>query len=91
MPRSSGAEGRFGNHAGNRIATEPALISKMRSRVREKDGFLWGLGGASNITCVLSPNASGRKTAARMMWVAHNLGKMTYQWSQSKIVIPEWI
>jgi hypothetical protein len=26
-----------------------------------------GLGGASNITSVLSPNASGRKAAARAM------------------------
>ncbi|MEY5019327.1 MAG: hypothetical protein RLZ22_415 [Verrucomicrobiota bacterium] len=40
VPRSSGAVGLLGNHAGNKIATEPALISKIRSKVREKEGFL---------------------------------------------------
>jgi hypothetical protein len=42
----------------------------MRNKVREKDGFLWGLGGASNITCVLSPAACRGKAATRAISVA---------------------
>jgi hypothetical protein len=70
VPRSSGAEGRFGSHAGNRIATDPALISNTRSKVREKDGFLWGFGGASNITCFLSPAACRGKAATMAIQMA---------------------
>ena len=37
MPRSSGADGRFGSHAGSKIATDPAQINAVRTSVRSQD------------------------------------------------------
>ena len=40
-----GTEGRFGSHAGSRMATEPAQTKSALTRVLDQDGFRWGLLG----------------------------------------------
>lgn len=39
VPRSIGTDGRSGSHAGRRMATEPAQIRAVRTRVRDRDDF----------------------------------------------------
>ena len=64
VPRSTGTEGRFGSHAGSRIATEPTQMSSTRTSVRDHEGFLWGLGGASDIARCLKLSGKPRKADA---------------------------